>query len=86
MTPEQAFRLFVYADWAMLIAGIAALIAAIALAGYAILPRNKGRRRPVLLRALISFLVFAMFWLAQASVLIAFWKDSEGCRRKMTIT
>jgi len=73
MTPQQAYRLFMYADWAMLIAGLAALGASIGWGICAIFPRNKGRRRRVLLRALMSLLVVAMFWGTQASVTVAFF-------------
>jgi peroxiredoxin len=72
MTPQQAFLVFAYADWVMLIAGIAAIVATIGWCIYAIFPRNKGRRRRVLLRALKSFLVFALFYGTQCSVLIWF--------------
>jgi peroxiredoxin len=72
MTPQQAFDLFVYADWAMLLVGLAALSTSIGLGIFAILPTNRGRRRRVLLRALISFLVYAMLWGTQASVMVAF--------------
>ena len=75
MTPQQAFHLFVYADWAMLFVGLAALSASIAWGIYAILPRNKGRRRRVLLRALISFLVYAMAYGTQCSVLVWFFNQ-----------
>ena len=75
MSPQQAFRLFVYADWAMLIVGIAAIGAAIGWAIYAVLPRNRGQRRRVLLKALMSFLVVAMFWGTQASVTVAFFHE-----------
>ena len=75
MSPQQAFRLFVYADWAMLIVGLAAIVAAIGWATYAVLPRNRGQRRRVLLKALMSFLVFAMFWGTQASVTVAFFHE-----------
>ena len=77
MNPQQAFRLFMYADWAMLIAGLAALIASIGWGIYAILPRNKGRRRRVLPRALMSFLVFAMFWGTQVSVFHLLWNEQK---------
>jgi peroxiredoxin len=73
MTPQQAYRLFVYADWAMLFVGLAALSASICLGIYAISPRNKGRRKRVLRIALICFLVVAMFYGTQASVLIRFF-------------
>jgi len=73
MTPQQAYRFFVYADWAMLLVGLAALITSLGLAVYALLPRNKGRRRTVSLKALISFLVFAMFLGVQASILVAWF-------------
>ena len=76
MTPQQAFRYFVYADWAMLIVGLAALSTSLGLAVYSILPKNKGRRRTVLLRALVCFLVFAVFWGIQASVMVA-WFNHE---------
>lgn len=71
ITYDQAMRCFVYADWAMLIVALAALSTSLGFAGYSILPKNKGRRRTVLLRALICFLVFAMFWVIQASVMVA---------------
>jgi len=73
MTHQQAFRFFVYADWAMLIVGLAALSTSLGWAVYSILLMNKGRRRPILLRALICFLVFAMFWGTQASVTVAWF-------------
>ena len=76
MTVQQAFRLFVYADWAMLLVGLAALCASIGWGLYAILPRNKGRRRPALLRALVGLLVFAMFFGTQVSVSIA-WVNQQ---------
>jgi len=72
MTPQQAFSLFVYADWAMLFLALVALIASISWAIFAILPRYKGRRKRVLRTATISFLVFAMFYGTQASVMVAF--------------
>ena len=72
MTPQQAFHLFVYADWAMMFVGLAALSTSIGLVIYAILPTNRSRRRRVLLRALISFLVFATSSGTQASVMVAF--------------
>src|SRR3990172_7745655 len=72
MTPQQAYSLFVYADWAMMLVGLGALVASIGWGIYAILPTNKGRRRRTLRKALISFLVFAMFWGTQASVTIPF--------------
>jgi peroxiredoxin/uncharacterized integral membrane protein len=75
ITPQQAYRLFIYADWAMLTGGLAAIGASVGWGLYAILPRNKGRRRRVLLRALMSFLVFAMFWGMQASVTVAFFHE-----------
>ena len=72
MAPQQAFDLFRYADYAMMFVGLAGLSASIGLGIYAMLPGNTGRRRRALLRALISFLVFAMSWGTQASVMIAF--------------
>lgn len=70
MTPHQAYRLFVYVDWAMLFVGLAALITSISWGIYAISPRNKGRRKRMLRTALISFLVFAMFYGTQTSVAV----------------
>ena len=73
MTPQQAFKLFMYADWAMMLVGVAALIAAIAWGLWAILlPRYKGRRKHQLLGALTCFLVFVMAWVTQMSVMIPF--------------
>ena len=74
MNPSQlqAFRLFVYADHAMLLVGLAAIITSIVWSIYAILPSSKGRRKRSLIRALIGVLVFAMFYGTQGSVLIAF--------------
>lgn len=71
MTPHQVYRLFAYTDWAMLFVELAALIVSISWGVYAIFPRNKGRRKRVLRTALISFLVFAMFYGTQASVMVA---------------
>jgi hypothetical protein len=73
MTPQQANCLFMYVDWAMLFVGLAALSTSIGLGIYAMFPVNRGRRRRVLLRALISFLVFTLFWGTQASVTIVFF-------------
>ncbi len=68
MTYQQAFFVFVYADWFMLTAGLVALCAAIIWAVLAILPMNKGRRRQVFRRSLISFYVFGMYIATQASI------------------
>ncbi|MBN2292808.1 MAG: TlpA family protein disulfide reductase [Pirellulales bacterium] len=73
MTPQEAYKLFVYADHAMILVGLTALSTSIGLGIYAILPGTKGRRRRPLLMTLVSFLIFAMFWGTQASVLIAFF-------------
>ena len=73
MTSQQAYRCFVYVDWAMLIVGLLALITSLGLAAYALLPSKKGRRRGVFLRALICFLVFAVFLGNQASVSVAWF-------------
>ncbi|MGO9108254.1 MAG: hypothetical protein ACLP9L_03380 [Thermoguttaceae bacterium] len=73
ITLQQAFRIFVYADWAMLLVGVVALCMSVGWAIAAIFPRFKGRRGRVLLRALICLLVFAMFWGTQASVLVAWF-------------
>ena len=72
LTPDQAFRLFVYADWAMMLLGLALIVAAIGWGISAILPRNRGRRRQVFLKGLVCLLVAALFYGTQASVLIAF--------------
>jgi peroxiredoxin len=71
ITSQQANLLFVYADWAMLFLACVALSASIGWAIFAILPRYKGRRKRVLRTAAISFLVFAMFYGTQASVVVA---------------
>jgi MFS family permease len=73
MTPQQALRVFVYADWAMLLVGVVALCMSVGWAIAAVFPRFKGRRERVLLRALICLLVFAIFGGTQASVLIAWF-------------
>jgi len=70
LTPQQAFRLFMYADWTMLLAGLAAFVISIGWCVYSILPFNKGRRRRTLRNALICFLVFALFFGTQWSVTI----------------
>ncbi len=75
MSPQQAFVLFSYADWAMLLMGCAAMLVSIGWGIYAILSVNKGRRRRPLLRALIGFLVFAMVYVTQLSVLIPFFNN-----------
>jgi peroxiredoxin len=75
MTPQEAFRVFCYADWAMGLAGVVAFCMSIGWAIAAILPRYKGRRRRVLLRALICLLVVVMFWATQTSVLIPFFNQ-----------
>jgi MFS family permease len=75
LTPQQAYRLFVYADWAMLLVGLAMIVASISWGMYGILPRNKGRRRRILLRALVCLLVFAMFYGTQASLTIPFFNE-----------
>ena len=72
MTPKEAYRLFVYTDWAMLSVGLAALIASIIWGVRAFLPKNKGRRKGLLRTALISFLVSALFYGTQVSVTIPF--------------
>lgn len=77
MTPQQAERLFVYAYWAMLFVGFASLSTSIGLGMYAIFPGNKGRRKRVLRTALISFLVFAMFFGTQASMMIAVFSNGQ---------
>jgi peroxiredoxin len=77
MTPQQAFWLFAYADWAMLLVGLAALIASICWGIYAILPRNKGRRKRTLRTALICFLIFTMFLGTQMSVVIPFFNHDH---------
>ena len=75
MTPEQAYRLFVYIDWAMLLVGLGILGASIFWGISAVLPTNRGRRWRTLRKALICLLVFAMYWATQASVTIAFFSD-----------
>ncbi|HEX5471258.1 MAG TPA: TlpA disulfide reductase family protein, partial [Lacipirellulaceae bacterium] len=72
LTPQQAFQLFVYADWAMGLVGVALLAAAVGLVLYAVLPKNKGRRRRLLLRTLACLVMFAILWGTQVSVLIPF--------------
>lgn len=83
MTPQQAYRLFVYADWAMLLLGLVALGASIGWGVYAALPRNRGRRKRVLRTALLCFLVFAMFLGTQASVTTYF--SSQGSPRYIVL-
>jgi peroxiredoxin len=68
MTPQQAMLLFVYADWVMLFAGLAAIVASLGWCVYAILPSNKGRSRRMLRNALISFLVFTLFFGTQSTL------------------
>ncbi len=75
MTPQQAFRVFCYADWAMGLVGVVAFCMSIGWAIAAILPRFRGRRGRVLLRALMCLLVSAMFWGIQASLLIAWFNE-----------
>jgi peroxiredoxin len=72
-TPDQAYRLFVYADWTMLLLGLALFVAAIGWGISALLPRSRGRRRKVLLRATICLLITVLFYGTQASVTIAFF-------------
>lgn len=59
----------------MMLVGLAMIVASISWGMYAILPRNKGRRRRFLLRAVVCLLVFAMFYGTQASVLIPFFYE-----------
>jgi peroxiredoxin len=68
LTPQQANRLFLYADWTMLAVGLMAFCAAIGWLIFAALPRYKGRRGTALRKSLASFLVFALFWITQASL------------------
>ena len=75
MTSQQSFRLFVYADWAMLTVGFAAISVSIGWVINAIFRTDKGRRRQTLRKALICILVFAMFWATQLSVTILFVND-----------
>ncbi len=77
LTPQQAFRLFVFVDWAMILVGIALLATSAGWVLYAIFPKNKGRRRRLLLRALICLVMFAILWGTQASVLIAFFNNQQ---------
>ncbi len=76
MTPPQAFRLFVYADWAVILVGLVAAAASIGWGVYAILPSNKGPGRRTLRKPLMSFLVFAIFWGTHLSVMTAFSNDN----------
>jgi hypothetical protein len=66
LTPDQAYRLFVYADWTMLLLGLAMIIAAMVWSIYALLPGSRGRRRRVLLKGLVCLLLTA--FLRNASV------------------
>ncbi|HVT26786.1 MAG TPA: redoxin domain-containing protein, partial [Lacipirellulaceae bacterium] len=59
----------------MELVGVALLAAAVGLVVYAIFPKNKGRRRRLLLQALACLMMFAILWGTQASVLIAFFKN-----------
>ncbi len=61
MTYEQAFYIFLYADWTMWSAAFAALCAAIVFVVVAILPMNKGRRKRYFKRSLISVSVVALY-------------------------
>lgn len=71
LTFDQAYRLFLYADRAMSLLGLAALATALWWGLYAALPQNKGRRKRLLLRALVCSLVVALYYGTQWSVLIA---------------
>ncbi len=72
MTYQQAFRIFLYSDWLMLIAALVALSMAIIWAVIwlvcVILPRYKGRRRQAIHRSLIGLLVFAIYFATQMSI------------------
>jgi peroxiredoxin len=72
LTPNQAFQLFVYTDYAMVLVGIGLLAAAVGLALLAILPSYKDRRRRTILRAAACLSMVVLFWGTQASVLIHF--------------
>ena len=75
LTPQQATRLFIYADWAMLLMGLLAIGVSLYYGIVAILPSNKGRRKRLLRTALLSFLVFALFYATQSSVNVAFFNE-----------
>jgi len=85
MTPQQAERLFMYADWAMLLAGLATITVSIILCVCAILPSNKGRRSRTLRWALIFFLVFALFYGTQWSLTIHLVYDLSPLLYKVII-
>ena len=71
--PQQAYRLFMYADSALFCSRWPADALACQSAWASMRYRqNKGQRKRVLRAALVCFLVFAMFYGTQASVLIRF--------------
>lgn len=78
MTYQQAFRIFVYADWLMLIAALAALCATVIWTVIwlvrVIFPRYKGRRRQAFRAALIGLFVLAMYYGTQASIMYVFFE------------
>lgn len=73
MTSDQAFQLFVYADWAMVTIASVSLAASLGLAVFSALPINKGRRRPLLVRALVCLAAFVVYFVMQASVMVAWF-------------
>jgi peroxiredoxin len=70
LTPQQATHLLAYATWAMGLVGLLSLVLSLCWGGFAVIPKNKGRRRLLLSRALLAFVLFAMFWATNASALI----------------
>ena len=70
LTVHKAYLLFCYTDWAMLLVGLAALALSLWWSLCAALPKNRGRRKRMLLRALISIFVAAMYYGIQWSVMV----------------
>jgi peroxiredoxin len=79
MNPQQiqAYRYFVYSDWAVLGVGLLAFCAFLGLCGFAILPKNKGRRKPMLRKALVALGVVVLYYWIGATVTIPHFHQWE---------